>query len=183
MAEPGARASGERITLLLSLLLLASTIVAGYAGLRLNQSHEAALLAQRDMRASQGKLADLAVWRAGRTTGVPLNAQDPELNRRLSAAAQAAGISTELASIEPGSPARVKDADYTTTPVFVRFGAVTLHELATFLNDLSATDAAVKPKSIELQPPETPSQRPGEMWTCDVALAYLTYAPRGREGR
>jgi hypothetical protein len=177
------RPLAQRVTLLLSLMLLATAILVGYAALRLGQTQDAAISALRDLRVCQANLADLAIWRAGRTTGAPLNAQDPELNRRLSAAALAAGISTELASIEPGSPVRVKDADYTQTPVFVRFGAVSLRELAIFLKDLSAADAAVKPKSIELQPPESPAQRPGEMWTCDLALAYLTYAPRGREGR
>jgi hypothetical protein len=96
-----------------------------------------------------------------------------------------AGISGELASIEPGTPNRVKDADYTETKVFVRFGGVSLQELSTFLRELSAADSAVRTTSIELSTPESTgaAKRPGEMWTCDLTLAYLTFAPRGREGR
>ena len=75
-------------------------------------------------------------WRAGRTTAAPVNSADPELNRRLSAAAVAAGISGELASIEPGQPTRVRQTDYTETPVYLRLSAVTLRQLLTFLTDL-----------------------------------------------
>jgi len=180
--------AGAQTTALLVALLVVAAVLAIYAFVRLQSAREAALAAAGDLTACQADLADLSRWRGVRTTGAPVSAQDPELNRRLGAAAVAAGISGELASIEPGQPARVKDTDYTETPVFLRFGAVTLRELAGFLRELSAGDAAVKAKTIELSVPAPDAaaaagNRPGELWTSDVALGYLTYAPRGREAR
>jgi hypothetical protein len=182
-SERTPRTSGERITILLGVILIAATVGAGYGIVGLLNSREAASAAQSDLKACQADLADLAMWRAGRTTGAPTTAQDPELNRRLSAAALAAGIPNELASIEPATPVRVNNTDYTRTRVFVRLNAVTLRELSAFLKDLAASDAAVKTESIELQAPEQPAQRPGELWTSDLTLGYLTYASRGREAR
>ena len=185
-SETDGRGVGEQTTTLLALLLVCGVLLAIFGGLRLARAREAAFDARRNLEVSRAELADLEKWRAGRTTGAPLTGKDPELNSRLSAAAVAAGISGELASIEPGTPARVKDADYTETKVFVRFGGVTLAELSTFLRELSAADSAVRTTSIELSTPEVPAtvaKRPGEMWTCDLTLAYLTFAPRGREAR
>lgn len=185
-AREDARSGGARLTALLAALLLVSMVAAGWSFARLQSARDGAVAAGRDLVECRADLADLAKWRAVRSTAAPLSAQDPELNRRLSAAAVAAGVSGELASIEPGQPARVKDSDYTDTPVFLRFGAVTLKELAGFLTDLSAGDAAVRARSIELSVPAadvTTGGRAGERWTCDVALGYLTYAPRGREAR
>ena len=184
--EKNERGAAEQTTVLLALLLVCGVLLAGFCAVRLSRAREAAGDAQRDLMVSRAELADLEKWRAGRTTGAPLTGKDLELNSRLSAAAVAAGISGELASIEPGTPARVKDADYTETKVFVRFGGVTLQELSTFLKELSVADSAVRTTSIELSTPEVPAsvaKRPGEMWTCDLTLAYLTFAPRGREGR
>ena len=183
--ETSQRGAGEQTTTLLALLLVCGVLLAAFGALRLSRAREAAVDAQRDLVRCRSELADLEKWRAGRTTGAPLTGKDPELNSRLSSAAVAAGISGELASIEPGTPARVRDADYTETKVFVRFGQVTLPELSTFLKDLSAADSAVRTTSIELSTPEAPgpAKRPGEMWTCDLTLAYLTFAPRGREAR
>jgi len=177
--------AGAQTTALLIALLVVGAAASLWAFVRLQGAREAATAASRDLVECRADLADLAKWQGGRTTIAPLDAKDPELNRRLSAAAVAAGISGELASIEPGQPARVKDTDYTETPVFLRFGAVTLRELAGFLSDLSAGDAAVRTKTIELSvpAPDAAGHRPGELWTSDVALGYLTYAPRGREAR
>ena len=176
-----------QLTTLLALLLLAAAVLAVFSLLRMESAREDANASERDLAVCQEDLADLAKWRAVRTTGAPTNSTDPELNRRLSAAAVAAGIPGELASIEPGQPNRVRETDYTETPVYLRLNAVTLRQLLTFLNELSASDAAVRAKTIELAPPAVVGpanpQTPGEFWTTDVALAYLTYAPRGRESR
>src|SRR5262252_1156867 len=122
--EKNQRGVSEQTTTLLALLLVCGIVLAAFWVVRLSRAREAAGDAQRDLMACRAELADLEKWRTGRTTGAPLTGQDPELNSRLSAAAVAAGISGELASIEPGSPNRVKDADYTETKVFVRFGGV-----------------------------------------------------------
>jgi len=175
-----------QITNLLVLLVLCGAGLAVFALLRLGSARDEADRSQRDLAVCRADLADVAHWRAGRTTAAPVNSADPELNRRLSAAAVAAGISGELASIEPGQPARVRQTDYTETPVYLRLNAVTLRQLLTFLTDLSAHDAAMRPKAIELAPPAAPpaNQPPApELWTTDVTLAYLTYAPRGRESK
>jgi hypothetical protein len=175
-----------QVTTLLVLLLLCSLVLAVVSLFRLTGAREDADQSERDLAVCRADLSDLARWRSVRTTGAPVNSADPELNRRLSAAAVAAGIPGELASIEPGQPNRVRETDYTETPVYLRLNAVTLRQLLTFLTDLSASDAAVRPKSIELATPAAlPAnpQSPGELWTTDVTLAYLTYAPRGRENK
>jgi hypothetical protein len=181
-AEPRAK-----VTALLVLLLLCAAALVIFAMLRLSGARDDAARSAGDLAICRADLADLARWRARRTTAAPLSAADPELNRRLSAASVAAGISGELASIEPGQPNRVRDSDYTETPVYVRLEAVTLRQLVTFLGALTASDAAVRPKSIELATPAAPpsgsASAAGELWTTDLTLAYLTYAPRGRESR
>jgi hypothetical protein len=180
--------------MLLALLAICGAILAGFALLRMQNAQEEALRSEQDLAVCRADLIDLARWRSGRTTAAPLSAADPELNRRLSAAALAAGIAGELASIEPGQPNRVRETDYTQTPVYVRLGAVTLRQLMTFLRELSARDAAVRTKGIELSPPTAPASASStalvsgaasldELWTTDLTLSYLTYAPRGRETR
>jgi hypothetical protein len=183
--EPVIAKSGAQLTTLLALLLVAAGVLAAFAFMRLQSLHDSASAAQNDLSVCQQDLAELARWQSSRTTGAPVNSNDPALNRRLSAAAVSAGISGELASIEPGQPNRVRDTDYTETPVYVRLNAVTLRQVVTFLMDLSAHDAAVRAKTIELSAPQAqpPSQAAGERWTTDIGLAYQTYAPRGQENR
>lgn len=173
----------SRLTMLLSLLLLLAGASAILTFMRLENAHEGASAAQRDLAVCRIDLAELAQWQSTRTTGAPVNSSDPALNRRLTSAALTAGISGELASIEPGQPLRLRETDYTETPVYLRLNAVTLRQVGNFLTDLSSHDAAVRAKTIELTPPQAPPQTPSasERWTTDIGLAYQTYSPRGRE--
>lgn len=181
--EVSAAKTASQSTTLLTLLLLATGATVAVAFLRLESLHDSAGAAQRDLQVCRSELAELAQWQSTRTTGAPLNSSDPALNRRLTAAAVAAGISGELASIEPGQPIRLRDTDYSETPVYLRLNAVTLRQVANFLTDLSSHDAAVRAKTIELAIPSAPPQPPStvERWTTDIALAYQTYSPRGRD--
>jgi hypothetical protein len=186
MTQADPDASRVQATTLLALLVICGGILAGFALLRMENAQADALRTEHDLAVCRADLSDLARWRAGRTTGAPLSSSDPELNRRLSAAAVAAGIPGELASIEPGQPGRVRETDYTQTPVYLRLNAVTLRQLITFLRELTARDAAVRTRGIELAPPAAPPSggaAQDELWTTDVTLSYLTYAPRGRENR
>jgi hypothetical protein len=185
LTEPRSAEPRVQVTTLLVLVLLCAAVFLIFAMLRLAGARDDAAGSTGDLVICRADLADLARWRARRTTAAPLSAADPELNRRLSAASVAAGIPGELASIEPGQPNRVHDSDYTETPVYVRLEAVTLRQLVNFLSALTASDAAVRPKSIELATPAAPPANAsvGELWTTDLTLAYLTYAPRGRESR
>lgn len=185
-AEPRTTAPHAQVSALLALLLLCAGILAVFALMRLTSAQENAAQSASDLAVCRADMADLVKWQAHRTTAAPLSAADPELNRRLSAASVAAGISGALASIEPGQPGRVRDTDYTETPVYVRLDAVTLRQLLVFLSSLTVSDTAVRPKSIELATPATPAGNTagsGELWTTDLTLAYLTYAPRRQDNR
>ena len=184
--EPKAAAPHVQVTALLALLLLCAGVIAVFALMRLSSAQQDAAQSVSDLAVCRADMADLARWHAHRTTAPPLSAADPELNRRLSAASVVAGISGELASIEPGQPNRLRDTDYTETPVYVRLDAVTLRHLLSFLSSLTASDAAVRPKSIELATPATATANAAdsaELWTTDLTLAYLTYAPRRQDNR
>jgi hypothetical protein len=177
--------TGGRMTLLLGLLSVGCLGLLVFSLLRLESVRYSSWSAQRDLQVCRQDLSDLAKWGPVRTSGTPASASDPALNRRLGAAAVAAGISGELASVEPNQPVRVRDTDYLETPVYVRLSAVTLRQVVIFVSDLSTGDAAVRAKTIELSPPagQPKPQNAAELWTTDIGLAYQNYSPRGRESR
>lgn len=174
-------AVNRRRTPLLIALVVAAGLAAAVAFSWLQKQRSAAEAAGRDLARCRADLADLARWNAAGSGDVPLTADSPELNRRLHDAAAEAGVPDELASIDPGQPRPVRDTDYAETLVFLRLNSVTLRQLVTFLHNLSAHDAGVRTRSIELGAPA--GQGPdggGDAWAADVTLAYLSYAPRAR---
>lgn len=185
--------SAARRTALLSLLAIAGVATACVAYSRLENQRQNAVAAQHEMTACLADLKDLSIWQTGGAQpAAPADANDPELNRRLHTAASVAQIPDQLVSIDPGQPRRVRDTDYTETFVGLRLNRVTMRQLVSFLHYLSAHDASVRARSIELAPPgaaesagaplQAASKGPAEYWTADVMLAYLSYAPRKGSG-
>lgn len=177
----------NRSTQLLLLLLVLSMACAGVGMSRLSSARDAALARTGELQSVRADLADLARSHAGPMSSAPANSEDPELNRRLRAAAAAAGIAEQLSSIEPGQPTRDRNADYLETPVFVRLNAATLRETVMMLSRLTASDRAMQIKAIELAPPppaqdssatNAPTTAPAERWTADLTVSYLIYSPR-----
>ncbi len=172
----------SRTTQLLIVLLIAAAAVMGVAYSRLGTAREHAALRQSDLALC---MADLAEMTSGAGPGIVVRpgVDDPELNRRLRAAATIAGVPNELVSIDPGPARQVRDTDYDETVVYLRLDNVTLRELVTFLHQLSEKDKALRTKMLQLAPPtQTGIVRPtvalaGELWTADVTLAYLSYSP------
>jgi hypothetical protein len=168
-----------KVTKLLALGIGISLILLVAAGWRFVSAADQLARTQDDWHVCQREFSELESLRSKRTINAPLASSDAELNRRLNASAISAGIAKELTTIEPGTPIRVRDFDYTQTPVYLQLNSVTLHQLVTFLDSLTSADAAVQAKTIELNP--APSNESDERWTSAVALEYQTYAPRGRE--
>jgi hypothetical protein len=173
---------------LLLVLLIAAALAAviGYA--HLARKRDEAERASVDLQVVRQDLHDLA--RAGTTTGATgAGAVGAEMTARISAAASSAGVSGQLSGIEPSRPGRVEGSDYNETVVFVHFQPLTLRQVASFLDELAAADPGARPKTIELAPPPQAQDDSaaaagagGELWSPDVTLSYLTYAPAGGEG-
>jgi hypothetical protein len=174
-------ADSPQATRLLILLAIAGVITSLFAWSRLNDSRAHALAAAGDLAVCRQDLADLDNWHTEPSSGAGIISADPELNHLIQGAAVIAQMSDQLASIEPGPPARIRDTDNFQTPIYLRLNSVTLRQLVTFLHQLSSSDSAVRTAAIELSPPESASSAPtqnAEPWMADVTLAYLTYAPK-----
>lgn len=170
-----------RRTQLLALLLIASLATAGLAYGRFDKLRGDAHASARDLQSCRRELADLLGARAAGGAAVPVSPDMSALNRRLRDAAGVATVPDKLVSIEPGSATHLGETDYSELLVFLRFEPVTIRQLATFLQELSASDPSARPKSIELGDPKPGDG--GDLWSADVAIAYLIYSPRASARR
>jgi hypothetical protein len=177
-------------TKLLGLLLLAAGMLAAWGWSWQSRQRAAAEGSAADLAACKVALADLEHLGAAPASVAVAGGSDGDLNQPLRAAAVAAGIPDELASIDPGQPRQLPQADYSQTLVFLRLNSVTLCQLVTFLHTLSAQNASVRTKSIELAPAGEAASSVGskekemvENWAADVTLACLNYSPRPRAGQ
>jgi hypothetical protein len=165
----------NRATLILLLLVLASAISAAIAFAHMQHNRFLAETQNKDLTHSLRLLSDLESNKSpARLIATRLDGSD--LNRRIREAASIAGIYDRLSGIEPNRPVRLRESDYNELMVFLRFENVSLRQLATFMQRLSAIDPACRIKSIELESPPDASDTTN--WTSDLTLAYLTYAPR-----
>jgi len=154
-------------TNLLLLLLLAAAVAAVVSWSRLGKQRAAALAAQRDLAECRAYLVEMG--EASPTTQAPtLSAAPTEINRRLRDAAEAAGASEKLTSIEPGNAETV--GDRTELSVFLHFEPITMRELVTFLHRLGTGGGGTRAKTIELEAPAGAEQ--GDVWIADVAIGY-----------
>lgn len=168
-------------TKLLIALLVAAALAAGLGYSWQDKQRSAAALAAQDLAVCKAHIADLVRWNSGSASGPTPAASSPDLNIRLRSAATEAGIPDQIASIDPGQPRQLQDADYAETLVSLRLNAVTIRQLVTFLHQLSEHDASVRAKSVGLGlPAGQGADSVGDTWAADVTLACLTYAPRTR---
>lgn len=181
-------------TQLLILFVLLSACAAFWAYTRLDSLHHKALAAEGDLVSVHRNLADMANP-SGRGPGVVVGRLDSaELSRRLNSAAIIAGVKDNLVDIDPSAPARLGNSEYNELPVLLRFEKISLQQLTIFFEQLAANDPGSRAKTIELAPPEaSPSLAPraivpanpdgSELWTADIAVAYLIYAPKETKTR
>ncbi len=175
----------DRRTLLLALIavLAGAAAIAGYV--RLDHTRSDALASERDLSAVRRDLAE--VMAASGSAGVAMGKMnDSEVDRRLRQAAAVAGLSEKLRSTTAGNAARIGTTDYSELPVFLRFESVTLQQLMVFLRELAVDDPGSRTKSIELSPPDLAAQAAAvgpEVWTADLTVAYLLFAPAESKGR
>jgi hypothetical protein len=176
----------SRRTQLLALAVLLSAGNAVFSYLRMDGQRDGALAAERDYQIVHRDLADLMAAGGGGQRVVPGRFDPQEVSRRLNTAAAVAGIPDKLKDVDPKNPpVRLGNTDYSEQPVILRFEGITLQQLTRYLHELATSDPGSRAKSVELSPPETaPASGSGELWTADVSIAYLTYAPKEtRSGR
>ena len=182
----------HRTKLLLLLVLLAAG-AAFYAYTRLDRMRATALEQETNLEAVHHNLTDIAHPAGGANVAVG-RLDSAELSRRLNSAAVIAGVRDNLVDIDPGAPARLGSSEYDELPVLLRFEKISLRQLTIFFEQLAANDPGSRAKMIELSPPEaSPSLAPrsiapagsdtGELWTADVAVAYLIYVPKEAKTR
>jgi hypothetical protein len=174
-----------RRTQLLALIVLLAAGGAAFGWYRMDQQRDAALAAQRDLQHVLRDLEDISGKAAGGQHVTVGRLDSQELSRRVNTAAVAAGILDKLKDVDRlGEPMRLGNTDYSELTVILRFEGTTLQQLTTFLHQLAATDPGSRAKSVELSVPEVgpvsaAGASPGsELWTADVAIAYLLYAPK-----
>ena len=155
---------------------------------RLEKSRANALADERDLRSVHHDLADIVQATGGLQIAGGRLDNPSELTRRLGSAAVIAGVRDQLVDIDPGSPAKVGNSEYSELPVILRFEKITLQQLTVFFHQLSVNDPGSRAKTIELTPPEASgslasrsaapaSLRGEELWTADVTVAYLMLPP------
>ena len=166
-----------RTSLLIALLLVAG-ITAAMAASHLQSARQRAQFAAQDLSVSRQYLADLRAARSQSPNNNALSADTGSINQLLRDAAQQAGASSALTSIEPGQAARIEGTDYDETPIFLRLEASPMKQLVTFLHTASARDPRARCRSIELSATDG-----SDAWSADVTIAFLTYSPRGGEKR
>ena len=165
------------------LLLIAGVLalaVAIIAIVRMTEARAAAAARQHELERARVVLADLARAPSGALASAPTS-NDPQITRRLRAAAASAGVAEAFSSVEPGQPTRLRDTDFVETPVFIRIDPATLRQLATMLTNLCAGDRSIQVKSIELGPPPAANAAAAsveETWTADLTVNYLIHSPR-----
>ena len=175
-------------TPILAVIAVLSAIAALAAYGRLEKLRGNAFAGERDLGIVHRDL--MAITQANGGTQIALVSVDSnELTRRLNSAAVIAGVRDQLVDIDPGAPARVENSEYNELPVILRFEKITLQQLTVFFHQLAVNDPGSRAKTIELAPPEasgslaqrtiTPTGGTGqELWTADVTVAYLMYAPK-----
>jgi hypothetical protein len=166
----------RRTSLLLSLLILAAGLAAVAAYLRMDKLRDDAETARANLAAARASMAQIRQWKSspGRATAATMDAS--QLSARLRDAATAAGLPDAPGSEPDNNLRRIGDSDYSEMSVYLRFEPLTLKQLTTFLVTLARIDPSSRAKSIELSPPQTGSA--ADLWTADVTVGYLTYAPR-----
>ena len=167
-------------TQLLALLVLLAAGASLLAYWRLDNRRAEALAGERDLRTVHHDLADIALSTGGNRR-LTAKADPSDLVRRVADVAAIAGV--QLTTREPGIPQRLGTSEYNELPVFLGFESITLRQLTVFLNQLALSDPGSRAKMIELRPREPGATGPagpadGELWTADVTIAYLVYAPK-----
>lgn len=170
--------SPSRLTLLLCLLLLTSTLIAALSCLNLNTQKEAADRAHANLVIASRDLDEIHRWKSSPARVSAVSMDTALLTANLRKAANAAGLA-DAPGIEPYNPARIGNSDYTQTLVSFRFEPLSLRQLTHFLVELARIDPSARAKTIELSPPETPDAQ-NDHWIADVAIAYLQYSPQKR---
>lgn len=164
----------ERRTRLLVLLVVVSALCATVAYARMARQRGLARDARADLAECQALIARLAG-----TSSMAIPAAAPpdlgDLNRRIRAAATAAGLSeSSLPSVESRQPMPVENSNLREMALFLGFDSMTLEQLATFLHRMTSSDSSCSVETIELSVPETPDGKPDDAkWRADLQLAYL----------
>ena len=164
--------TNSRATHFLAALLAVAAVSCGVAWSRFDAKADAAADAARSFAESQRQLATLSSSAVVDRAGSGGDASG--IDRRLRAAAAAAGVAEKLVSIEPGEPTQVAGTDVQEMLVFLRLEPLPLRQLVTFLHTLAAGDAASRAKAIELSTPRDGGA--DDVWVADVTLAYTSPA-------
>lgn len=166
----------DRRTNLLLLVLVLAAVNAAMAWSRLARLRDDALASESDLAQCRAYLAEIAAAGAVSPAARPRTAGATDINRRLREAASAAGAGEKLTSIEPGNAETAGGS--TELSVFLHFEPISLRELVTFLHHLSAGDAGMRAKTLELEAP--PGAEAGDAWVADVAIGYPVTAGEER---
>ena len=163
--------SPSRRTNYLLLLLVIGLPICFWAMSSLASAKEDARLKSVSLQLVKAEIADL---RDARGTSSLTPSERADLTRRVRTAATSARVSDQLLSIESGQESRDAGGATSHAPVYLRFSAVTLEQLVSFLDDVSAGPEAASVGAIDLSIPQgvdATVKQNAESWTAEVTLS------------
>ena len=181
-------------TQILSVVTLLASGLTLWAYGQFDHAKREALATEHDLALVHHDLTDIA-RRTGASASIAVGRLDAaELSRRLNSAAVNAGVKDNLVDIDPGTSVPLANSDYKELLVILRFEKISLRQLTLFFEQLAANDPGSRAKMIELSSPDAtaslsprhpvPANADGsELWTADISIAYLLYAPREAKTR
>ena len=165
-----------RQTWLLTGLGAAAVLAAALSLFWMNAGRDAADDAAQRLAGAHGDLNLIAKARRSPGRSVAPALDTSALTAQAREAAKAVGLPNPPGGLEPFTPARIGDSDYSETLVSMRLDAATLRQVVQFLLRLSEADPSARVRQIDLSPSEDRTNP--EAWTADIGMAHLTYTPR-----
>ena len=165
---------------LLLILVTSLIVVVLLSALRLNDKIAAADDAAQNLEQCQQLGREILAARKAPTRAVLKASTSLELTRQIEEAAKSMNLAaTAIVSIDPQAPRQVADTQYKVRVTQIDLKPMLLPEVIAFLHHVSQHDSSLVVSSLRLSaPPARGSKATVEVWTPEVTLTNLIFAPK-----
>lgn len=178
------------------LIAVALGVLATYAVISILSAREARQRlsqAQDNLTETRVKLREIAqLQKAPRVAS--LNLESPgDISKRIDAALQAAGLTTELLDQNPDAPQQVQKTDYQIRATSIDLAPSTLSQILKFCDALQDPETGSVVRDLTLTPPQNPgntsnsgagrraNQGGQEKWEAQMTLTQMIFSPKRPE--